>query len=142
MPWQSFGTVSSKTIGSVTSFLARYTLAPLPVGRPLMPRQHSLMMTALGFDIKGTFYRLTDARLVRRLWEQGIPLTMIRWLASFLNNRTAALRHNEETGGARTNQDRSSARVSRCPLPYSSTKRGPLSHFTRLYIRAGLGITG
>ncbi len=41
---------------------------------------------------------MTDARLVKRLWEQGIPLTLIRWVASFLNDRTAALRLDGQTG--------------------------------------------
>ena len=56
------------------------------------------MVTALAFDIKGAFDRVTDARLVKRLWEQGILLTMIRWVASILNNRTAALGLDGETG--------------------------------------------
>lgn len=56
------------------------------------------IMTVLAFDIKGAFDRVTDGRLVKRLWEQGIPLTLIRWLASFLNDRAAALRLDGEKG--------------------------------------------
>lgn len=43
---------------------------------------------------------LTDARLIKRLWEQDIPLPtdMIRWVASFLNNRTVEVRLDGETG--------------------------------------------
>ena len=55
-------------------------------------------MTALAFDIKGAFDRVTDARLIKRLWEQDIPLPMIRWVASFLNDRTAAVRLDGEIG--------------------------------------------
>ena len=46
----------------------------------------------MAFDIKGAFDRVTDARLIKRLWEQDIPLPMIRWVASFLDDRTAAVR--------------------------------------------------
>lgn len=53
--------------------------------------QDQEVMTALAFDIKRSFDRVRDTRLVKRLWEQGILLTMIRWVASFLNNRTTAL---------------------------------------------------
>lgn len=55
-------------------------------------------MSALAFDIKGAYDRVTDRRLIQRLWEQGTPLSLIRWVVSFLNNRTAALRLDGETG--------------------------------------------
>ena len=55
-------------------------------------------MTALAFDIKGAFDRVTDARLIKRLWEQDILLPMIGWVASFLNDCTAAVRLDRETG--------------------------------------------
>ena len=56
------------------------------------------VVTTLAFDIKGAFDRVTDARLIKRLWEQNISLPMIKWVASFLNDRTAALRLDGETG--------------------------------------------
>lgn len=56
------------------------------------------VLTALAFDIKGAFDRVTNTRLIKRLWEQNIPLSIIRWVASFLNNRTAAVRLDGETG--------------------------------------------
>ena len=39
--------------------------------------QDQEVMTALAFDIKGAFDKVTDSRLVKRLWEQGIPLAII-----------------------------------------------------------------
>lgn len=54
--------------------------------------QDQEVVTALAFDIKGAFDRVTEDRLVKRLWEQDIPLPMIRWVASFLNGRSAAVR--------------------------------------------------
>ena len=51
----------------------------------------------MAFDIKGAFDRVTDTRLIKRLWKQNIPLSIIRWVASFLNNRTAAVRLDGET---------------------------------------------
>ncbi len=55
-------------------------------------------MIALAFDIKGAFDRVTDARLIKRLWEQDISLPMIRWVALFLNDRKAAVRLDGEIG--------------------------------------------
>ncbi len=49
-------------------------------------------MSVLAFDIKEVFDRDTDARLIKKLWEQGIFLTMIRWVAAFLINCIATLR--------------------------------------------------
>ena len=42
------------------------------------------VVAALAFDIKGAFDRVTDARLIKWLWEQDIHLPMIRLVASFL----------------------------------------------------------
>lgn len=60
--------------------------------------QDQAVVTALAFNIRGAFDRVTDARLVKRLWEQGILLTMIILVASFLNNRIAAFRLDGITG--------------------------------------------
>lgn len=56
------------------------------------------ILTALAFDIKGTFDTVTEGRLTKRLWEQQIPLPLIRWVASFLTNRKAAIRLDGYTG--------------------------------------------
>ncbi len=54
-------------------------------------------ISALAFDIEGAFDRWTNARLVKRLWEQDIFFTIIKWIASFLNNFTAVLRLDGKT---------------------------------------------
>ena len=54
--------------------------------------QDSEVLTALAFDIKGAFDTVTEERLTARLWEQNIPLPIIRWVASFLTDRKAAIR--------------------------------------------------
>ncbi len=40
--------------------------------------QNQEVLTALAFDIKGAFDRVSEARLTKRLWEQNIPITLIR----------------------------------------------------------------
>lgn len=60
--------------------------------------QDQEVLTALAFDIKGAFDRVTDTRLIQRLWKQNIPISMIKWVASFLNNHTAAIRLDGQTG--------------------------------------------
>ncbi len=47
--------------------------------------QNQEVVTALAFDIKGAFDRVSEARLTKKLWGQNIPITLIRWVASFLN---------------------------------------------------------
>lgn len=54
--------------------------------------QEGEVLTALAFDIKGAFDTVTEKRLIARLWEQNIPLPIIRWIASFLTDRKAAIR--------------------------------------------------
>lgn len=56
------------------------------------------ILTALAFDIKGAFDTVTEGRPTKRLWEQQIPLPLIRWVASFLTNRKAAIRLDGYTG--------------------------------------------
>lgn len=56
------------------------------------------ILTALAFDIKGAFDTVTEKRLTKRLWEQKILLPLIRWVASFLTNRKAAIRLDGYTG--------------------------------------------
>lgn len=56
------------------------------------------VLTALAFDIKGAFDCVTETRLTWRLKEQGIPLKLIRWVATFLQDRTAAIQLDGQTG--------------------------------------------
>lgn len=60
--------------------------------------QDQEVLTALAFDIKGAFDRVIDTRLIQRLWKQNIPISMIKWVASFLNNRTTAMGLDGQTG--------------------------------------------
>ena len=53
--------------------------------------QDSEILTALAFDIKGAFDTITEKRLTARLWDQNIPLPIIRWVTSFLTDRKAAI---------------------------------------------------
>lgn len=55
------------------------------------------MLTGLAFDIKGAFDRVEEEKLTYRLWEQGIPLTLIRWVSSILKDRKAAIRLDGQT---------------------------------------------
>ena len=41
---------------------------------------------------------VTEEKLTNQLWEQGTPLSLIRWVASFLKDRTSAIRLDGETG--------------------------------------------
>lgn len=59
------------------------------------------VLTALAFDIKGAFDRVTAKRLVKRLYDQNIPLEHIRWVASFLHSRSAAIRLDGYIGEAK-----------------------------------------
>ncbi len=56
------------------------------------------VLTALAFDIKGAFDTVTKEKLTNRLWKQGILLSLIRWVASFLKDHTSAIRLDGETG--------------------------------------------
>lgn len=56
------------------------------------------ILTALAFDIKGAFDRVTEKRLIQRLYEQNIPLPLLCWVASFLSDRSAAIRLDGHTG--------------------------------------------
>ncbi len=50
------------------------------------------ILTALAFDIKGAFDRVSKTRLIQRLWKEKIPLPLICWVSSFLKDRKAAAR--------------------------------------------------
>lgn len=54
--------------------------------------QDSEVLTTLAFDIKEAFDTITENRLTARLWEQNISLPNIKWVASFLTDRKAAIR--------------------------------------------------
>lgn len=55
------------------------------------PFENQDVLTALAFNIKGAFDKVLEKRLVRRLWEQKIPLPLIRLVSSFLTERKAAV---------------------------------------------------
>ena len=54
--------------------------------------------TMLTLDVRGAFDAVLPGRLVQRLRQQGWPGTVVRWVASFLTQRSAALRLDGETG--------------------------------------------
>ncbi len=60
--------------------------------------QNQEVITELAFDIKGALDRVSEARLTKRLWEQNILITLIRWAASFFKERTVAIRLDGQTG--------------------------------------------
>ena len=49
------------------------------------------VLTILAFDIKGAFDTVTEKRLIAYLWKQNILLPIIRWVASFLTDKKAAI---------------------------------------------------
>lgn len=55
-------------------------------------------MTTLAFNIKGAFDRVTDAYFIKRLWKQGILLSIIRWVVLFLKDRIAVVRLDTKIG--------------------------------------------
>lgn len=52
----------------------------------------------LTMDVKGAFDVVLQGRLVRRLREQGWPDHLVRWIQSFITNRTVKIRLDGETG--------------------------------------------
>ena len=51
-----------------------------------------LFASMLTLDIKGAFDAVLRGRLIQRLRSQGWPPTMLRWVSSFTQDRTAAIR--------------------------------------------------
>lgn len=49
-------------------------------------------------DIKGAFDPALPGRLVKRLREQALPRNLLRWIESFVTDRTVKLRLGSETG--------------------------------------------
>ena len=52
---------------------------------------HGRVTSALTFDIKGYFDFVNHKRLLSVLREKGIPLPLVKWVASFLDERQAAV---------------------------------------------------
>lgn len=52
---------------------------------------HSKVTTALTFDIKGYFNFVNHKRLLHELRKRRIPVEYVRWVASFLSQREAAI---------------------------------------------------
>ena len=93
----------AKRLGNIA--LTKQLISPLHLaGRPAVDAAATLthdvekafqnqdIITALAFDIRGAFDCVSKHRLVNRLWEQNIPLNLVRWARSFLEDRTAAIR--------------------------------------------------
>lgn len=54
-------------------------------------RDHGLVTSALTFDIKGFFDYVNHTRMLKVLRQKGVPLPMVRWVASFLSERKTAI---------------------------------------------------
>ena len=54
-------------------------------------RNHSLVTTSLTLDIKGFFDYVNHDKLSSIMRKKRIPLPMVKWVASFLSNREAAI---------------------------------------------------
>ncbi|ODM21120.1 hypothetical protein SI65_04173 [Aspergillus cristatus] len=54
-----------------------------------------LFASMLTLDIKGAFHAVLQGRLTQRLCSQGWPPTVLRWVSSFTQDRTAAIRLDE-----------------------------------------------
>ncbi|KAI0924117.1 hypothetical protein AcV5_010539 [Taiwanofungus camphoratus] len=52
---------------------------------------HGKVTSALTFDIKGFFDFVNHKRLLTVMREKGIPIQLVRWTASFLTDRQAAI---------------------------------------------------
>jgi hypothetical protein len=58
---------------------------------------HGAVATLLQLDIKGAFDTVNHTRLLHTLQHQGFPLWAVRWVRSFLTDRTANLSFDGET---------------------------------------------
>ena len=56
-----------------------------------------LKASMLTLDVQGAFDAVLRGQLIRRLREQGWPINLIRWVASFTQGRTASLRLGNHT---------------------------------------------
>ncbi|CAD7069086.1 unnamed protein product, partial [Tilletia caries] len=63
-------------------------------------RHERLTTSVLFFDVVGAFDNVTPGRMVTRLWELGLPLPLIAFIASWLADRIAAIRLDGEVGAA------------------------------------------
>jgi ribonuclease HI len=54
-------------------------------------RNHGLATSTLTFDISGFFNNVNHAVLLHKLRKLHFPLTMVKWVASFLSNRQTAM---------------------------------------------------
>ena len=51
-----------------------------------------LVSSFLCIDVKGFFDNVNHARMSRILWEMGFPIEIVKWVRSFLSNRSTAFR--------------------------------------------------
>ena len=56
-----------------------------------LPRKHRKRSSILCFDIEGAYNDVDRATLLRILIRKGLPLWIIKWIASFLSNRSTTL---------------------------------------------------
>ena len=54
--------------------------------------KHGKVASFLAIDIKGFFDNANHKRMVKVLWEAGFPLPVVRWVESFLSDRSASIR--------------------------------------------------
>ena len=54
--------------------------------------KHGKVASFLAIDIKGFFDNVNHRRMVKVLWEAGFPLPVVRWVESFLSDRSASIR--------------------------------------------------
>ena len=76
----------------------------------------------LTLDVQGAFDAVLRGRLIRRLQEQGWPVNVIQWVASFTRRRTASLRlgnHSSQAYQVPAGLPQGSLRTRRCRFGYA-----------------------
>ena len=86
---QQFGALPLRSSVDLTSCLTH------DVETALNRKQQASLLT---LDVKGAFDGVLPGHLVRRLREQGWPDYLVRWVQSFVTNRSVKIRLDGETG--------------------------------------------
>jgi len=55
-----------------------------------------MVASVLAIDVKGFFDKVNHQRMAHVLWEMGFPLSIVKWVQSFLADRQAALRLDDQ----------------------------------------------
>ena len=58
--------------------------------------KHGMVASVLAIDVKGFFDKVNHQRMAHVLWEMGFPLSIVKWVQSFLADRQAALRLDDQ----------------------------------------------